>query len=208
MPSPRKPSPSRSPTALTCSRWRPLSAQVSCRFSSGAPDSSSWPAGSRLIVPSAPASAMILPPSIDRLPAEFGQPVEQVADAAGLVVATARGDRSGDRRTSHARCRCASRRAAFRRPRRSASRSSRLSIERACATGRCAWSSIAPSRAPRSLQSGFAIGRRPSASRPTAAPSTARDRGKRGGLGAKDARAKAIAVRARRGADRGALRRA
>ena len=37
-------------------------AQVWWRCSSGAPDSSSWPAGSRLTVPSAPVSAMTLPP--------------------------------------------------------------------------------------------------------------------------------------------------
>ena len=67
-------------------RWRPASAQVWCRCSRGAPDSSSWPAGSRLIAPSGPVSAMTLPPSIDRLPAEAGQRHQQVADAAGLVI--------------------------------------------------------------------------------------------------------------------------
>jgi hypothetical protein len=40
MPRPRKPRPSRSPTALHCSRWRPASLQVSCRSRSGAPESS------------------------------------------------------------------------------------------------------------------------------------------------------------------------
>ena len=41
MPRPRKPRPSSAPTSFTCLRWRPVSAQVWCRFSSGAPDSSS-----------------------------------------------------------------------------------------------------------------------------------------------------------------------
>ena len=86
MPRPRKPRPSRSPTALNCSRWRPVSAQVWWRFSSGAPDSSNWPAGSRLTVPSGPESAMTLPPSSTGCQPNSVSAMQQVADAAGLVI--------------------------------------------------------------------------------------------------------------------------
>src|SRR5690606_30338760 len=47
-PMPRKPRPSSSPTALTSRRWLRVSRQVSWMVCSGAPDSSSWPAGSRV----------------------------------------------------------------------------------------------------------------------------------------------------------------
>ncbi len=116
MPRPRKPTPSFSPTALTWSRWRPVSAQVWCRFSSGAPDSSSWPAGSRLIAPSAPPSAMTCPPSSIGSQPNWRSSSEDIADSAGLVVGRARHGRRACRRASRARCRCASARAASRPP--------------------------------------------------------------------------------------------
>ncbi len=79
---PRKPSPIGSATVRTSRRWAPASLQVSWRLSSGAPDSSSWPAGSS--VTDAPSrrqrdDAAVL---LHRCPAEAGQPVEQRLDAA------------------------------------------------------------------------------------------------------------------------------
>ena len=180
--------PSRSPTALHCSRWRAASAQVSCRFSSGAPDSSNWPAGSRLMVPSGPDSAMTLPFSIDRLPAELGQADEQVADAAGLVPGRRAMVVGRDRRTSHARCRCAIARAASRRRRRPRAdrRGSRQRASRAyrrCAASFAAALSRALQAAPALPIYGLIIA-------PVAGDRhIGGERGQRGGLGAQDARA-------------------
>ena len=96
--------------ALTWARWRPVSAQVSWRFSSGAPDSSSWPAGSRLTVAVARrACAMTLPPSSTGSQPNSLQAEQDVADAAGLVVGGGAVVGAVDRRASRARCRCASR---------------------------------------------------------------------------------------------------
>ena len=86
MPVPRKPRPRRSPIILHWPRWRAASAQVWWRFSSAAPLNSNWPAGSRLMVPSGPLSAIDVAVLDDRLPAELGEAGQQVADAARLVI--------------------------------------------------------------------------------------------------------------------------
>ncbi len=90
-PRPRKPMPSGSPTFSTSCRWSCVSAAVSCSVSSGAPDSSNWPPGSRLMLPpSSPSGALQgddLVALHDRLPAEAGdQRLHQGADAALALV--------------------------------------------------------------------------------------------------------------------------
>ena len=82
---PRKPSPIGSATARTSLRWLEVSLQVWCRFSSGAPDSSSWPAGSSDTEAWSRVSAMTRPCSSTGCPAEAGQALEQRLDAAIAV---------------------------------------------------------------------------------------------------------------------------
>ena len=155
MPRPRKPRPSFSPIALTWLRWRPASAQVWWRCSRGAPESSSWPAGSRLTAPSGPVSAMTLPPS-----STGSQPTRSSPPAGrGCRRARhrkARDDRRSDRRTSRARCRSASRSRGFSPLAKMASRSSRLSIDVvAFLAFRCASSSRPSSGRPGTPPAGF-----------------------------------------------------
>ena len=80
------PRPSSAPTSLTCFRCRPVSAQVWWRFSSGAPDSSSCPAGSRLTVPSRTGKRDDVVAFDHRFPAIAGKRHQQIANAARFVI--------------------------------------------------------------------------------------------------------------------------
>ena len=70
--------PSSSPTSCTCARCACISSQISCMVSSGAPESSNWPPGSRMIV----AAAVRLDRRDDVVVLQDRRPAE--ARAAGL----------------------------------------------------------------------------------------------------------------------------
>ena len=62
-PSPMKPAPMSAATASTSAKWPFTSSQVWWIVSSGAPDSSSWPPGSRLTLAPSRSSPISLPAS-------------------------------------------------------------------------------------------------------------------------------------------------
>ena len=67
---PSMPMPSSSPTSFTCFRWVCTSSQVWWIVSSGAPDSSNWPPGSRVMVQAPAGERDDIAVLVDRLPAE------------------------------------------------------------------------------------------------------------------------------------------
>ena len=100
-------------TLRTWAKWVSISALVSCSVSTGAPDSSSWPAGSSEIAAPPCFRPMMLPWSVIGRGVVALQPGQQVADRrragrrrAGRAAAPGR---PGGSRTSRAPCRCASR---------------------------------------------------------------------------------------------------
>ena len=148
MPSPRKPSPSRSPTALTCCEVAAAFGAALVKVLERRARQFELPGGLEADGAVGAGQRDDLAAFLDRLPAELGQADQQVADAARLVPRRRAMIARADRRTSHARCRCATPRAASRRPKRSTAdrRGSRSAGSR---TGRCAWSLRSRPSAPR-----------------------------------------------------------
>ena len=99
--------PSSSATSFTSFRWVCTSSQVSCIVSSGAPDSSNWPPGSRRDVAGPAGQRDDVVVLVHRLPAEALQAPEQGADAASAPHRACGEGSPGRSRTSRARCRCA-----------------------------------------------------------------------------------------------------